>query len=80
MTSTRAGSRIWSGAGPGRPHPDRRWPGRSRYCSPHLERLGRVIACGPLGSGTVVKLVTSQIWFIHAAAIGDALVLTTISA
>jgi len=28
----------------------------------------------------VVKLVTSQIWFIHAAAIGDALVLTTISA
>lgn len=42
---------------------------------PYLERLGRVIACGPLGSGTVVKLVTNQIWFIHAAAIGEALVL-----
>jgi 3-hydroxyisobutyrate dehydrogenase-like beta-hydroxyacid dehydrogenase len=42
---------------------------------PYLERLGRVIACGPLGSGTVVKLVTNQIWFINAAAIGEALVL-----
>jgi 3-hydroxyisobutyrate dehydrogenase len=42
---------------------------------PYLEQLGRVIACGPLGSGTVVKLVTNQIWFINAAAIGEALVL-----
>ena len=42
---------------------------------PYLELLGRIIACGPLGNGTVVKLVTNQIWFINAAAIGEALVL-----
>ena len=38
---------------------------------PVLAHLGRVIACGPLGSGNVVKLVTNQLWFIHSAAIGE---------
>jgi 3-hydroxyisobutyrate dehydrogenase-like beta-hydroxyacid dehydrogenase len=42
---------------------------------PYLELLGRIIVCGPLGNGNVVKLVTNQIWFINAAAIGEALVL-----
>ena len=39
--------------------------------TPILEHLGRVIACGPLGNGNVVKLVTNQLWFIAAAAIGE---------
>ena len=39
--------------------------------TPVLETLGRVISCGPLGNGNVVKLVTNQMWFIHAAAIGE---------
>ncbi|WP_051062218.1 NAD(P)-dependent oxidoreductase [Ilumatobacter nonamiensis] len=38
---------------------------------PVLSELGRVIDCGPLGTGNVVKLVTNQLWFIHAAAIGE---------
>lgn len=38
---------------------------------PVLENLGRVIRCGPLGTGNVVKLVTNQLWFIHAASIGE---------
>lgn len=38
---------------------------------PILEHLGRVLRCGPLGSGNVTKLVTNQLWFIHAAAIGE---------
>jgi 3-hydroxyisobutyrate dehydrogenase-like beta-hydroxyacid dehydrogenase len=41
----------------------------------YLEVLGRIIHCGALGNGNVVKLVTNQIWFINAAAIGEALVL-----
>ncbi|MEE9414140.1 MAG: NAD(P)-dependent oxidoreductase [Acidimicrobiales bacterium] len=36
-----------------------------------LEHLGLVIACGPLGTGNVVKLVTNQLWFVAAAAIGE---------
>jgi len=36
-----------------------------------LKELGTVIACGPLGTGNVVKLVTNQLWFIAAAAIGE---------
>ena len=32
---------------------------------------GTVIACGPLGTGNVVKLVTNQLWFVAAAAIGE---------
>jgi 3-hydroxyisobutyrate dehydrogenase-like beta-hydroxyacid dehydrogenase len=42
---------------------------------PILEPLGRVIRCGPLGTGNVTKLVTNQLWFIHAAAIGEAFAL-----
>ncbi len=38
---------------------------------PILEHLGRVIRCGPLGTGNVTKLVTNQLWFVHAAAIGE---------
>lgn len=41
-----------------------------RVC-PVLEHLGRPIRCGPLGTGNVTKLVTNQLWFIHAAAIGE---------
>lgn len=38
-----------------------------------LSHLGLVIPCGPLGSGNVVKLVTNQLWFVSAAAIGEGL-------
>ena len=38
---------------------------------PILSHLGLVIRCGPLGTGNVTKLVTNQLWFIHAAAIGE---------
>jgi len=38
---------------------------------PVLEHLGLVIHCGPLGTGNVVKLVTNQLWFVAAAAIGE---------
>lgn len=36
-----------------------------------LGHLGTVIHCGELGTGNVVKLVTNQLWFIAAAAIGE---------
>jgi 3-hydroxyisobutyrate dehydrogenase-like beta-hydroxyacid dehydrogenase len=39
--------------------------------TPILKELGTVIASGPLGSGNVVKLVTNQLWFIAAAALGE---------
>lgn len=39
--------------------------------TPVLSELGRVIACGRLGTGNVVKLVTNQLWFIASAAIGE---------
>ncbi len=39
--------------------------------TPILDRLGLVIPCGGLGTGNVVKLVTNQLWFVHAAAIGE---------
>ena len=39
--------------------------------SPLLANLGIAIHCGALGSGNVVKLVTNQLWFIAAAAIGE---------
>lgn len=42
---------------------------------PYLEIMGKLVACGPLGTGNVVKLITNQIWFINAAAIGEGLVL-----
>ena len=38
---------------------------------PVLEHLGSVIECGPLGTGNVVKLVTNQLWFAAAAALGE---------
>jgi 3-hydroxyisobutyrate dehydrogenase len=38
---------------------------------PVLRNLGKVIYCGGLGTGNVVKLVTNQLWFIAAAAIGE---------
>jgi 3-hydroxyisobutyrate dehydrogenase len=41
---------------------------------PVLSAAGRIIPVGPVGSGAVVKLVTNQLWFIHAAAIGEAMV------
>ncbi len=39
--------------------------------TPILAHLGLVISCGPLGTGNVVKLVTNQLWFVAAAAIGE---------
>lgn len=38
---------------------------------PVLGELGHVVACGGLGTGTVVKLVTNQLWFVASAAIGE---------
>jgi len=38
---------------------------------PVLGHLGLVIRCGGLGTGNVTKLVTNQLWFIHAAALGE---------
>lgn len=38
---------------------------------PVLEHLGLVIRCGDLGTGNVTKLVTNQLWFVAAAAIGE---------
>ena len=40
---------------------------------PYFEMLGLPIHCGELGFGNVVKLITNQIWFINACAIGEAL-------
>jgi 3-hydroxyisobutyrate dehydrogenase len=45
--------------------------------APVLGHLGTVVACGPLGAGTVVKLVTNQLWFVAAAAIGEAFAVGT---
>lgn len=39
--------------------------------APVLGHLGMVIHCGFLGTGNVVKLVTNQLWFIAAAAVGE---------
>lgn len=50
-------------------------PQTVEHVRPLLEAMGDIIVCGDLGSGTVVKLVTNQIWFINAAAIGEGLVL-----
>lgn len=38
---------------------------------PVLDHLGLVIECGPRGTGNVTKLVTNQLWFIHAASIAE---------
>jgi 3-hydroxyisobutyrate dehydrogenase len=42
---------------------------------PILQTMGRVLLMGQSGSGSATKLVTNQLWFIHAAAVGEALVL-----
>ena len=42
-----------------------------REVTPVLSHLGLVVPCGPLGTGNVVKLVTNQLWFVAAAAIGE---------
>ena len=46
-------------------------PDRDRRLEKVLEHLGVVIECGPLGAGNVVKLVTNQLWFVAAAALGE---------
>ncbi|WP_419928173.1 NAD(P)-dependent oxidoreductase [Candidatus Poriferisocius sp.] len=38
-----------------------------------LSHLGTVLECGLLGTGNVVKLVTNQLWFAAAAALGEGL-------
>ncbi len=43
--------------------------------TPLLQDMGRVIACGGLGHGNAVKLVTNFLWFTHAAVIGEAMML-----
>ncbi len=42
---------------------------------PLFAHLGRVIRCGGLGSGNPVKLVTNLLWFVHAAVLGEGLLL-----
>ncbi|MBL8057463.1 MAG: NAD(P)-dependent oxidoreductase [Anaerolineales bacterium] len=42
---------------------------------PYFQIMGKVVVCGALGTGNVVKLITNQIWFINAAAVGEGLVL-----
>ncbi len=38
---------------------------------PVLNHLGLVIECGPRGTGNVTKLVTNQLWFVHAATLAE---------
>lgn len=41
-----------------------------------LKAMGKsIFHCGPVGTGNIVKLVTNQLWFVHAAAIGEGLML-----
>lgn len=42
---------------------------------PLFAHLGRVIRCGALGGGNPVKLVTNLLWFVHAAVLGEGLLL-----
>ena len=44
---------------------------------PVMELMGDVYYMGPNGSGCVTKLASNQLWAIHAAAMGEALVMTT---
>ncbi|MEE9301229.1 MAG: NAD(P)-dependent oxidoreductase [Alphaproteobacteria bacterium] len=47
-----------------------------KRCRGLFRALGKkIVHAGPLGSGNAVKLVTNLLWFIHAAAIGEGLVL-----
>jgi 3-hydroxyisobutyrate dehydrogenase/2-hydroxy-3-oxopropionate reductase len=41
------------------------------HAAPLLQQFGRVLRCGTLGSGNIVKLVTNQLWFVHAAALAE---------
>ncbi len=41
---------------------------------PVIEAMGEVRRVGPYGNGYVAKLVNNQLWKIHAAAIGEAMV------
>jgi len=41
---------------------------------PVLDAIGEVRLVGPYGNGYVAKLVNNQLWLIHAAAIGEAMV------
>lgn len=41
---------------------------------PILEAMGEIRRVGPYGNGYVAKLVNNQLWKIHAAAIGEAMV------
>ncbi len=42
---------------------------------PYFEIMGKPIACGPLGTGNVTKLITNQVWFVNAIVTSEALVL-----
>jgi len=44
---------------------------------PVMELMGSVHHMGQSGSGCVTKLASNQLWAIHAAAMGEALVMTT---
>ncbi|HLF21406.1 MAG TPA: NAD-binding protein, partial [Aestuariivirga sp.] len=41
---------------------------------PVIEAMGQLRRVGPYGNGYVAKLVNNQLWKIHAAAIGEAMV------
>ena len=41
---------------------------------PVLEAIGEIRRVGPYGNGYVAKLVNNQLWLVHAAAIGEAMV------
>ena len=44
---------------------------------PVLDAIGVTRRVGGYGNGYVAKLVNNQLWFIHAAAIGEAMVAAT---
>ena len=44
------------------------------YAQPVLEVIGKIRRVGPYGNGYVAKLVNNQLWLVHAAAIGEAMV------
>ncbi len=46
-----------------------------RSMEPVFKPLGRTFHTGAIGTGNIAKLVTNLLWFIHAVAIGEGLVL-----
>jgi 3-hydroxyisobutyrate dehydrogenase-like beta-hydroxyacid dehydrogenase len=44
------------------------------YVTPLLRAVGDIRRVGPYGNGYVAKLVNNQLWLVHAAAIGEAMV------